>query len=279
MLFPFPVPRNATFHMGRVAFPIDIIFVDAAGKVGRVVSARPGARERWSHVASCVVEVPIHSGIRVGEDVHVADHRVGAQTYNLLRTITEAEKEAAPLMEGYYSKEPHHQHPPDISGTDPKERYKDRKLPDEWSNAEDNPGAHWKQNSGWPAFGYEDEYDEFAVRPGWRRSGRDVVELDLSKFIPSIVEGAVRSGLDWAPNPADPNEERLVISEYDVGNWTHALGMGEAEREYLHDIVTSPNGLDIVGAGFIAAEQANTAKVVEGPDNFLVLTRSKTWIS
>ena len=59
MLFPFHPPRAATFHMGQVAFPIDVVFTDGAGVVGRIVhAAAPGSRARWSHpVVGAVVEL------------------------------------------------------------------------------------------------------------------------------------------------------------------------------------------------------------------------------
>lgn len=49
LLFPYASPRPVTFHMGRVAYPIDVVFVDGFGRVARVVErALPGRDEHWS---------------------------------------------------------------------------------------------------------------------------------------------------------------------------------------------------------------------------------------
>jgi uncharacterized membrane protein (UPF0127 family) len=62
MFFPFDPPENVTFHMGKVKFPIDIMFLVNDGnkmKVGKVVhNIEPGSDERWSfQKASAVLEV------------------------------------------------------------------------------------------------------------------------------------------------------------------------------------------------------------------------------
>lgn len=60
MLFLFEPPRSATFHMGKVAFPIDLVGVDGECRVSRIVeAAQPRSLARWtfSRVAA-VLEVP-----------------------------------------------------------------------------------------------------------------------------------------------------------------------------------------------------------------------------
>lgn len=203
MLFPFHPPRAATFHMGTVAFPIDLVFADASGVVSRIVhGARPGERSQWSHpVVGAVVEVPggwcARSGLSVGHTLRVAGRRLGAQTYNILRTLTEASSGAdaelgrprgpndgerspfdvhadPPLEDGYYGKEPLHA-PPDFSAPDarprliPPERWNDRTLPDQGPDAMDGAGGAWPgtdaDSAGWEqGMGYvhplegEDQY-------------------------------------------------------------------------------------------------------------------------
>jgi uncharacterized membrane protein (UPF0127 family) len=71
-LFLFDPPQHAAFWMASVAYPIDILFVDATGRVVQVYAGcRPGSRElypsgvrvRW------VIETAAGSGIRRGDRV------------------------------------------------------------------------------------------------------------------------------------------------------------------------------------------------------------------
>lgn len=62
MFFPFDPPENVTFHMGKVKFPIDILFLMNDGnkmKVGKVIhNVEPGSDDRWSfQKASAVLEL------------------------------------------------------------------------------------------------------------------------------------------------------------------------------------------------------------------------------
>lgn len=63
LLFPFDKPDHITFHMGRVKFPIDILFFmqdDLGFRVAKIVhSANPGDLDLWSHPRTdCVLEIP-----------------------------------------------------------------------------------------------------------------------------------------------------------------------------------------------------------------------------
>lgn len=75
MLFPYRPERDVVFHMGQVAFPIDLVFA-RRGEIVRVVhDARPGARERWSErKCSAVIEVPggfcARNGVEIGDPYH-----------------------------------------------------------------------------------------------------------------------------------------------------------------------------------------------------------------
>jgi uncharacterized membrane protein (UPF0127 family) len=59
MLFPYEPPRNVTFHMGSVAFPIDVIFVGPHGRIAAIEeNCEPGVEQHWSHGrTSAVIEV------------------------------------------------------------------------------------------------------------------------------------------------------------------------------------------------------------------------------
>ena len=63
MLFPFVPKDHVTFHMGKVKFPIDILFLldEFVGfKVAKIIhNAQPGALETWSYGKTAyVLEVP-----------------------------------------------------------------------------------------------------------------------------------------------------------------------------------------------------------------------------
>ena len=63
MLFPFEPADHVTFHMGKVKFPIDIVFLTDYFdelKVAKIIhNAQPGALESWSHGKTAyVLEVP-----------------------------------------------------------------------------------------------------------------------------------------------------------------------------------------------------------------------------
>lgn len=58
MLFPYSSQRRLQFHMGSVAFPIDIVFV-RRGRIARIVAnVQPGAQGSWGAQGDAVVEVP-----------------------------------------------------------------------------------------------------------------------------------------------------------------------------------------------------------------------------
>lgn len=77
MLFPFDPPDHVTFHMGKVTFPIDILFLldEPIGgyKIAKIIhSAQPGSIEMWScPKTACVIELVGGSckkhGISIGD--------------------------------------------------------------------------------------------------------------------------------------------------------------------------------------------------------------------
>ena len=118
--FPMYARRTASFHMGSVKFPIDIVFVDG-DKVSKIVSdVRPGQFGSWASQCTDVVEVNggwcsdngVHVGCRVATPLvekrgrseierlintswsGPQEARIKSQkSYDPLRTITEAEAE------------------------------------------------------------------------------------------------------------------------------------------------------------------------------------------
>lgn len=71
--FPFTARRTATFHMGDVKFPIDIIFIDDT-KISKIVAnVRPQQMGSWSAICTDVLEVNggwcASNGVAVGDIV------------------------------------------------------------------------------------------------------------------------------------------------------------------------------------------------------------------
>lgn len=85
LLFPFDPPESVTFHMGKVRFPIDIVFLldDEFGKnliVSKVIpDIQPGSLDRWGHdKVHYVLEVPAGICKKLGIDVN-STCRVGGE--------------------------------------------------------------------------------------------------------------------------------------------------------------------------------------------------------
>lgn len=73
-LFEFDDPTDATFWMGSVPYPIDIVFVEASGTVVRVFAdCRPGSRELFRSGMPILraIETAAGAGIREGDRVSV----------------------------------------------------------------------------------------------------------------------------------------------------------------------------------------------------------------
>jgi uncharacterized membrane protein (UPF0127 family) len=81
MLFVLPAPEEAHFWMKAVTFPIDIVFIDAAGKVDQIAHEVPPCPETPCPVYSShgavthVLEVPAgwsrKNGIKRGTPFHI----------------------------------------------------------------------------------------------------------------------------------------------------------------------------------------------------------------
>jgi len=103
--FPFTTKRNASFHMGEVRFPIDIIFVDE-NKINKIVaSVKPRQMGCWSSICTDVLEVNggwcVRNGISIGDEVvtPMAGKRARSEIEKLVNTSWSAPQEAR-LAEG-----------------------------------------------------------------------------------------------------------------------------------------------------------------------------------
>jgi len=57
MYFPFDGNQYVTFHMGKVQFPIDIVFLSDFEITKIIKNAQPGSTDRWSAMADTVIEL------------------------------------------------------------------------------------------------------------------------------------------------------------------------------------------------------------------------------
>lgn len=274
MLFPFQPVRAATFHMGTVGFPIDIVFADARGRVGRIVhAAQPGARSRWSHPAcSAVVELEGgacgRSGVLVGDRV-----RVARTDYNLLRGIVEAETEpAAAAGPGYYSKEPLETRTPP-SEVLPTERFMDRALePDRdlaLSQDRNQPYPGWREQIGYQPC---ELGEEGIVGPSVRMS---TVVADPGKLAARLVEGmlrlerAGRPAIEWQPMG---DEEVAVVTPDTVRAWIDQVGLTEADAEMAYRAAVSPGHIRMLADELVIAGITDQAMLRNG---YLELKRGR----
>lgn len=102
MAFPFAHRRaSAHFHMGTVSFPIDIVWV-REGSILKIVTGNPGDTESWTAGGVDAV-IELRGGWCASKGLGVGDHlvdlppelgRTAQATNNLLRTLTEADKDA-----------------------------------------------------------------------------------------------------------------------------------------------------------------------------------------
>lgn len=271
MLFPFLPPRAASFHMGRVSFPIDLLFVGIDGRVAHVVhQALPGTRERWGYPSTAaVIETPggwVERHARVGAEVRLFGERAATQTYNLLRTLTEAAAEPQSLTDGYYAREPRHDPPAgkrdELLVSD---RFRDHDLPDKSTDAMDQPDDHWQQDMGYVRTPGSDPI-------GPIRMGQ--LSADPIEFAPALLEGAHRVGVPWRPVALNQSIERAIIRPGDLGQYIHALGLPEGERDAAFDVAASDEMLEVFGEAFIAGGLADMSRLIPvGGETFLELIR------
>ena len=242
--------------------------------------------------------------------LRVAGRRLGTQTYNLLRTLTEAGLDpdaAAPsgsldeprgphdddgfnvhgdppmavagdapsLMDGYYSKEPLH--------TPPGGEWDSVNVEDRFQSQDpfadplrmEQPNEHFEQNMGYSRPSDTDGAVGPAVRMGSMCQVRGQLE-DPTAFIVGLVEAAARAGLPYEDLPLNEHRERAVVTGAVIGRWLHTLGLDEHSRNHVFDAANTDEGLDAIGTGLIAAGLAETANIAHyGEAPILVLTRNK----
>lgn len=244
MLFVFEHPRAATFHMGSVRFPIDIMFVEN-DRVARVIrAASPGARERWSYPrADAVIEVAAGTAPAVGSRVAIAPP--------LGRDPTRYEISF----------------PEDLPGRpgNPMERWKDRGTPDTADpNANQMSNEFWYEQLGYDTVDYHDDQDAPKFRPS-AQAINDPAELIVGMI---RAMSAQTRPLDWHRDALNADLAYAVVTRDDIADWVAEYGMTGGEATDVLEAATSSEGLQVLGDGLVLAglaQIANTATSDEGP--------------
>lgn len=155
VLFPFSSAKTATFHMGDVKFPIDIIFIGGDGRVNKIVeNAQPGSKEKWA-MGRVAAVVEANAGFCAENDVKVGSELVYVASFDKTAQAgfpNHPRKDINPRME-------------DLSGTDPADRFKDRDLIDKQVDHQPMDGNHYEQTNGYDVVTYHDDDSAPALRP------------------------------------------------------------------------------------------------------------------
>lgn len=248
MLFSFDPPRATNFHMGSVAYPIDLVFVDGQHRIGRIVAnAEVGTRERWQFSpCAAVVELPGGCAERwslaVGDTITWPAKRQADTVYNLLQGLTDGDDTEL--------------HP---------ERFEDRGIPaDTDPNNQDNDDAlpGWKQTHG-----YDQTDPAYATGegPALRMGVQGQTEheapghLHLADIILAIIDELELHGIDWHKDPLTQGKvAHATISGKDLARWLSDMPEG------VRETMTSDAGLRVLGDGLLLAGLADTTQVSKG---------------
>lgn len=220
MLFPYDPPRDVSFHMGNVRFPIDVLFIDSTGRIASIFEDRqPGYDEQWRGLdVSAVLEV--NGGWCEEHDVNIGD----VIAINMTRTA-----QADPFQ-------------PEISGlsdpgvdnpaknprlpTDPKpmdpERFKGRDTPDQVLDGDTQylDPAHWDSQMGYDPGKFREE-DGPAFRPAAQKTLREMaqeqVDADrkrLERAYPAKPGGCKNCGGNIKPAFIDTDLCKLCLLDH-----------------------------------------------------------------
>ena len=350
MLFVFDHPRAATFHMGAVSFPIDIMFVEG-DRVARVVrDAQPGSRERWCYprtdavievAAGCAPAVGSRMATRAGTawidptgqqhtfthgtheewaarhlgggispqdafnqlmredwvrvspagvtvreftpqvrqfvqraypsggyvDVFDGDQMVGVYEYRPFGLPSERWQKRAiapPLGE-----EPQRykiEFPKNVTDPvpNPSERWKDRSTPDVSDpNANQMSNEWWREQLGYDTVDFHDDQNAPAFRPSATMRRAQLVIDDPADLFVGLIQAmsAKTRPLDWHRDALNSNLAYAVITEEDIADWVSEFGMTGGEATDVLDAATSPEGMQVLGDGFVLAGLAQIANV------------------
>lgn len=249
MLFLFNPPRAATFHMGTVPYPIDIVFVEG-GRVAKVVhGAQPGSAERWSHPrCEAVLELAAGQARKVGALMKMAAVPGG--------------RYPAPALDGAPGKHYEISFPNELEEPSkmPQDRYKDRGTPDEADpNADQMSADEYKQSYGYDAL----EQDGPPLRSSAQRIS------DKADYIVGLIEAMARQErpLDWHRDALNPMLAYAVVSPSVISEWLSSFDLSGSEATDVLATATSRQGLQVLGDGLVLAGIANTAHIAQNETN------------
>lgn len=245
LLFTFDSPRAATFHMGEVAYPIDIMFIHA-GRVAKVVAnAQPGSKERWSH--SCCDAVL----------------EIAAQA----EPFSVGTKVAAPAMNPEDRYEISFPNEVTDAAPQPSDRWEERALPpvaDPNSDQMDN--KHWKQD-----FGYDPLDDPDHNAPVTRPSARKAQTInDPADFVVAFIK-TMASRLDWTKDELNPLIDYAMVGPDEIMQWLDEHDLSGSEKTDMYAVATSSEGLNTIGDGLVVAGMADMSHLVTNPEGDQVL--------
>lgn len=242
MVFVFDPPRATSFHMGRVAFPIDIVFANAGEVVKVVHDVQPGDRGLYA-------AAPVD---------HVVELAGG--TCRKLGI-------SPPLSQHYYTVDIPHEvgDDPDNMGEsrDPSDRFMSGVPPDVSPLADDMSNDQWQSQ-----WGYDPTVSDHAEGRGIGLRPSAALIADPAEYITSMVEAMAREPrpIDWHRDPLNPNLSYATVTTNDIGDWLNAMGdMRGSEITDAYDAASSRRGMQLLGDGLVDIGVATETKVAHHP--------------
>ncbi len=224
LLFVFPYPGRPTFHMGTVSFPITIVWIGPDRRVTRVTDALPGDSGQWTAPAQYVLEVASGAltGVRVGDPVEMYK-----RTAQIFQDSSRAHG-----------------------------------LPEEYVDGDSIDSATYEHQ-----FGRTDAVEnEDADAP------RRVAQVDLEPREPELVDqgqmvsqvlaAAMQANdLNFQPDSlTNGQSSSAVVGRRDIRRWLQAVQVPKSSVSPVMQAVTSPEGWDALGDGFVGMGIATLAR-------------------
>ena len=281
--FPMATNRMAAFHMGEVKFPIDIIFV-RNNEVKKIAhNVKPRQSGAFTHVCSDVIEVNggwcesynIKKGDRV---ITPLNNKEGQRSYDLLRTITQADNETSDLEKELLELFPHlknaqeHRLPDTTTkrfdtkdNRDPTVRFEHDTLPDEFSPFGDGDGAdvdpfgghnvgdgssygkHFKLQEGYDPVIFREEDHDVAIRPAASKN------LNTQKLIASSLTLYDKFTPEFHEDETSDYDKIAVLSDQAISSWIDSLGFEKTDEEKLRTVMFTDKYKTMLGDALVGS--------------------------